>query len=427
MTPRNLGEGSGSGAVVRSLLAALLLFPLLAACAAPARLSAVPDDRTTQAVIPGIPAARFWVDREMEPFLQEGLRSFEREQAYLASTGHSGSLPPVSFLAVSGGGDNGAFGAGLLNGWTAHGDRPVFKAVTGVSTGALIAPMAFLGPAYDDALKEAYTEITQEDIFIPRGLIGGVLSDAMANTLPMADMIAHFVTQDFLDAIAAEYAKGRLLMVGTTNLDARRPVIWNMTAIAASKAPGALELFRKILRASAAVPGAFPPVMIDVELDGEPHQEMHVDGGAMAQIFLYPPSLHLAEESARAHLQRERNVYVIRNARLDPEWADVERDMLTIAGRAISALIHSQGIGDLYRIYLTTQRDGIDYNLAFIGADFDIEPEVEFDQAFMRALYDYGYELARDGYPWRKAPPGFEDLDLTPGDEAVRPAAGPSS
>ncbi|HEY9568606.1 MAG TPA: patatin-like phospholipase family protein, partial [Thalassobaculum sp.] len=386
----------------------------LAACAAPIRLNAVPEERTTDAGIPGIPGARFWVDNESEPFVREALQSFEKEKAYLAGTGHTGALPPVSFLAVSGGGDNEAFGAGILKGWTEHGDRPDFKAVTGVSTGALIAPLAFLGPEHDNTLTDAYTAITQADIFESRGWFGGVFGDALADTLPMSRMIERYVTQDLLDAIAVEYAKGRLLLVGTTNLDSRRPIIWNMTAIAASASPDALPLFRKILMASAAVPGAFPPVMIDVQVDGEAYQEMHVDGGAMAQVFLYPSALHLAEEAARLHAQRERRVYIIRNARLDPDWADVERRTFSIAGRAISSLIHSQGIGDLYRIYVTSQRDGLDYNLAFIGREFHFKHDDEFDQKFMRALYHYGYDLGRQGYPWRKAPPGFEGVELTP-------------
>lgn len=403
-----------SGIGVRNLLTAILLPLLLVACAGPVRLNAVPEERTAEATIPGIPGARFWVDKETEPFLREALQSFERERAYLASTGHAGALPPVSFLAVSGGGDNGAFGAGLLKGWTEHGSRPVFKAVTGVSTGALIAPLAFLGSAYDDTLAEAYTAITKADIFEDRGLLAAIFDDALADTFPMSKMIERFVTQELLDAIAVEYEKGRLLFVGTTDLDARRPIVWNMTAIAASESPDALPLFRKILLASAAVPGAFPPVMIDVEVDGKRYQEMHVDGGAMAQVFLYPPTLNVALESARHHAERERRVYIIRNARLDPDWADVERRTFSIAGRAISSLIHSQGIGDLYRIYLTTQRDGFDYNLAYIGADFDFQHNEEFDQAFMRALYEYAYQLGRRGYPWRKTPPDFDTLDLTP-------------
>lgn len=404
-----------------------LVFLLVAACASPIRLSAVPEDRTTEAAIPGIPDARFWVDRDMAPFVRAALESFEREQLFLASTGYSGPLPPVAFLAVSGGGDNGAFGAGLLSGWTARGDRPEFKCVTGVSTGALIAPMAFLGSEYDGALNEAYTKVTQKDIFESRGMIGGFFSDAFADTVPMAKLIERYVTPPFLEAIAAEYSKGRLLLIGTTNLDARRPIIWNMTAIAASKAFGAIELFRKVLLASAAIPGAFPPVLIDVELDGERFQEMHVDGGAMAQVFLYPPSLKIGEMSADRGIQRERHVYIIRNSRLDPDWADVERRTFSIASRAISSLIHTQGLGDLYRIYLTTQRDGVDYNLAFIGSDFTMKHEADFDPAFMRALYDYGYGLAEQGYPWRKAPPGLDVPGSVPAAGVSVPASASSS
>jgi hypothetical protein len=426
MTHSNQSGSDDCHRWLRSFLFVLALALLPTGCATPLRLSAVPEERSTAAIVPGIPDARFWVDVQSAAFVQVALESFQRERAYLASTGYTGPLPPVSFLAVSGGGDNGAFGAGLLKGWTDRGDRPEFKAVTGVSTGALIAPLAFLGPDHDSALTEAYTAVTRADIFEERGLLAAVFSDALSDTLPMSRLIERHVTQGLLDAIAAEYAKGRLLLVGTTNLDARRPIIWNMTAIAASDSPEALPLFRKILLASAAIPGAFPPVMIDVEVDGKPYQEMHVDGGAMAQVFLYPPSLDLARRSAEAGVQRERRVYIIRNARLDPEWADVERRTFSIVGRAISSLIHSQGIGDLYRIYLTTERDSVDYNLAFIGADFAFEHDEEFDPEFMGALYRYGYDLSRRGYPWRKTPPGIGGGVAAPTAEAGVGAGVPS-
>jgi len=196
--------------------------------------------------------------------------------------------------------------------------------------------------------------------------------------------------------------------VGTTDLDARRGIIWNLTKIAASRDPKALELFRTLLVASAAIPGAFPPTMIDVEVGGQPYQEMHVDGGATAQVFVYPPSLNLRDKSRQLGLQqRERRVYVIRNSRLDPEWAQVERSTMTIAGRAISSLIHTQGIGDLYRIYLTTQRDDVDFNLAYIPDSFNAPHKEDFDTEFMRKLFAVGYDMATKGYPWQKKPPGF--------------------
>jgi hypothetical protein len=219
--------------------------------------------------------------------------------------------------------------------------------------------------------------------------------------------VSRYVTPEMLARIGEEYAKGRLLLVGTANLDARESVIWNMTAIAASGDPGALDLFRKVLLASASVPGVFPPVMFNVDVNGTKYQEMHVDGGTMAQVFLYPPYLSVADLSREHDIERERKLFVIRNASFKPEWTTVERKTLDIAERAVSALISQQGMGDLYRIYLITQRDGIDYNLAFIGTDFSAPHEDEFDTAYMQQLFEYGYRLAKGGYPWLKHPPTF--------------------
>ncbi|MCP5197066.1 MAG: patatin-like phospholipase family protein [Gammaproteobacteria bacterium] len=392
-------------------LVALLSFQ---GCATMGRLAAVPVEDTTRAEILGIQNARYWVDTDLEPFVQDAIAALEREKVYLARTGHQGALPPVNFLAVSGGGDDGAFGAGLLVGWTQAGTRPEFKGVTGVSTGALIAPFAFLGPDYDDILRAVYTTIGPPDILRPRGLLAALTEDGLADNAPLGELISRHVNAELLARIAAEYQKGRLLLIGTTNLDARRPVIWNMGAIASSRDPQALDLFRRIMLASAAIPGAFPPTMIDVEVDGQPYQEMHVDGGAMAQVFLYPPRLFDAMRGQGQKVaERERRAYIIRNARLDPQWASVERSTLGIVGRAISSLIQTQGVGDLYRIYLTAQQDGLDYNLAYIGADFTAVHKEDFDTEYMRALFDYGYQLARKGYPWQKMPPGLA-ADKTP-------------
>lgn len=392
---------------LRIALAALVVQSGGTGCTTPHRLPAVPQLATARAD-PGLGPIRFMVRSDPAPFAAEALNSFRKEQAWLSSQGHVGPLPPVNFLAISGGGDNGAFGAGLLNGWTAAGTRPEFKAVTGVSTGALIAPFAFLGSKYDPALTTVYTTITKDDIFKKRGLIKGALfGDSMADTAPMARLIERHVDRAMLDAIAAEYAKGRLLLVGTADLDALEPVIWNMTAIAASKDPRALDMFRRILRASASIPGAFPPVMIDVEVDGVRHQEMHVDGGTIAQVFLYPPSLEVGALAAQQGAQRKRTLYLIRNARLDPDWASVERKTMSIAARAISSLTQTQGVGDLYRIYLTTQRDGFDYNLAFIPPTFNVPHREEFDTNYMQQLYATGKQLAEAGYRWDKYPPGY--------------------
>ena len=373
----------------------------------PVRQTAVPQAWSEKAEVVGLPGVRYVVRAEMPGFIRDAKQSYYREQAYLAQQGQTGTLPPANFLALSGGGDNGAFGSGLLSGWTAAGNRPEFKAVTGISTGALIAPFAFLGPKYDAPLKEVFTGSTPKDILEVRSLLAVVFEDAMADNAPLERLLKKYVTEDMLKEIAQEDAKGRLLLIATTNLDANQAVIWNMGKIAASGHPQALELFRKIMLASAAIPGTFPPVMIDVEANGQRYQEMHVDGGATAQVFLYPPALRVAQISKQRGVVRERRLYLIRNARLDPDWAEVERRTLNIAGRAINSLIQSQGVGDLYRIYAETQRDGFDFNLAYIPKSFNAPHKEEFDTDYMRKLYQTGYELAVRGYPWEKIPPGL--------------------
>jgi predicted patatin/cPLA2 family phospholipase len=380
---------------------------VLGACSIPERGPGVPQADTARALPLGIPNARFFADGDPSAMIEEGTRAFEREQAALRAEGKSLTrLTPVYYLAVSGGGDNGAFGAGLMTGWTALGTRPEFKMVTGVSTGALIAPFAFLGPDYDEALRDVYTSMTPDKVFKARGLTAALFDDAMADTGPLSQVISTYADQKMLDAIAREYKQGRLLLIGTTHLDAQRPVIWNIGAIAASGHPGALELFRKILRASAAIPGLFQPVLFDVEIDGRKYQEMHVDGGAIAQLFLYPPSINIGTAAAR----RVRHAYVIRNARLDPDYATAERRTISIAGRAINTMLAASGQNDVLRTYFVTQRDGVDYNLAYIGADFSAPKAGEFDQSYMRALYAYGFEESKNGRAWHKVPPGLRPI-----------------
>ena len=379
------------------------------ACTPPQRQHAVPREFTGQAEIPGMPGVRYLVRSDAIPELvHEGTESFYKEMAYLSRDGKTPDpLPSADFLALSGGGDSGAFGAGLLCGWSKEGSRPSFKLVTGISTGALLAPFAFLGAEYDPVLREVYTNYKPEDILKPRIILAALTDDAMADNAPLGRLTEKYITQDTLQAIAREYVKGRLLFIATTNLDARQSVIWNMTKIAASNHPDALGLFRKIMLASAAIPGAFPPSMFDVEVNGKPYQEMHVDGGATAQVFVYPPSYKLAEISKQHGVDRERRLYLIRNSRLDSDWAEVERQTLSIAGRAITSLIQTQGVGDLFRIYSITSRDGIDYNLAYIPKSFQVIHKEEFDTTYMRSLFQRGYDMALKGYPWEKQPPGF--------------------
>jgi len=383
------------------LIKASIALMVLSGCATPTRLDPVPQALTENAAVLGLPNARFWADTQGPQMVQEAKDALAREQVVQGTS----VLPTANLLALSGGSDNGAFGAGLLVGWSENGTRPTFKLVTGISTGALIAPFAFLGSSYDSQLRAVYTGVTPNDIYEKRWIMRAVFSDALTSTDPLFHLISKHVTNEMLAAIAQEYEKGRLLLIGTTNLDVERPVIWNIGAIAKRGGPDALDLFRKILLASASVPGAFPPVMIDVEANGQHYQEMHVDGGAVVQTFLIPPQIGILTNVRQKQFIRERHAYIIRNARLDPEWASVNRSLFGIIGRAISTMIHYSGYNDTLRLYNTSRRDGVDYNLAYIGADFTAEQHESFDQQYMRTLFDYGYQQGRQGFHWRKTPP----------------------
>jgi predicted acylesterase/phospholipase RssA len=399
-------------------LVVLLLGLALCACSTPARQETVPAALADQAtVLGGLPNARFFADTQHAALKQEVYAALDRERQQLG--GATGPLPPAAFLAISGGGDDGAFGAGLLTAWDETGNRPQFKLVTGVSTGALIAPFAFLGPRYDDILRKIYTEVQPSDIFESRGpLMATLFDDALSDTSPLFGMISRYLDENMMAEIGREYQKGRLLLIGTTDLDAQRPVIWNIGAIAASGRPGALDLIHKILLASAAVPVAFPPVMIDVEVGGKTFQEMHVDGGAIVQTFLYPPNVTASIDLQRGPHARERRAYVIRNGRLDPDWASVDRRVFPIAGRAVSTMLHYSGQNDIYRLQTTAARDGVDFNLAYIGPDFNVEHKDDFEQTYMRALFEYGRAQMLAGTAWHKSGPF-----LTPSPQMSSPAS----
>ena len=379
---------------------------MLAGCSPPARGTAVPITRTTHASVLGLPNERFFPLYGTETIEIEFMAAIDRQRR-TQGLAPDAPLPEIKLLAVSGGGENGAFGAGLLCGWSEHGTRPVFELVTGVSTGALIAPFAYLGSGYDPQLRAIYTELTASRVLSTRRLTAALFSDAMADNAPLLKTISGYLDEAMLAALATGYDEGRLLLIGTSDLDAQQPVIWNVGAIAKCGHPRALETIRRILLASAAIPGALPPSMFDVTLDGIAYQEMHVDGGAFVQAFLYPAGVTRRRRVRMTGGQRvvPATAYVIRNGRLDPEWALTERRTMGIAARAISTMISASGMNDMIRIYNTTQLDGVRFNLAFIGSDFNETLPEPFDQGFMRALFDYGYQRARRGYDWAKIPP----------------------
>ncbi|MEW6660144.1 MAG: patatin-like phospholipase family protein [Thermodesulfobacteriota bacterium] len=397
------------GFLVLTCLAALTL----QGCMALKVRQPLPEHLLDQAQVADLPGIRAWGDVTSESLQQSAIESIRQEMA----ANHGKLEPEANFLALSGGGGDGAFGAGILCGWSETGTRPRFKLVTGISTGALIAPFAFLGPEYDDKLKKAYTTISDKDIYKVPNLLKLLINlgriESVASTKPLAELLEQLIDDQMIQAIAVEHNKGRRLLVGTTQLDAQRQVIWNLGAIAASGHPDAPKLFRQILRASASIPVAFNPVYIKVKAGGREYDEMHVDGGVRAEVMLYETALDLftARKKAR-HLakisDRPRKLYIIRNAQVSPEYKSIKPHIEDIGTRAIGSLTKYQGVGDLYRIYVLAQRDGIDYNLASLPVDFHPQRNSEFDTTYMNQEFEMAYNLARSGYQWSKYPPGYE-------------------
>ena len=385
----------------------LLLTIVISGCVGTSRLAAVPETRTYSANVLGIDNVRFWPTHEDDSFTTIVMDAIDRSSINLNPENNGQSRN--ANLVLSSGGDGGAFSAGLLVGWSAAGNRPKFSFVTGISTGALIAPFAFLGPDYDDTLKYIYTNISTKNVY-RLNVLGALFSDATADSAPLAELIERYIDDALLKRIAEEYSNGRLLLIGTTNLDARLPVMWNMGAIASSKHPEAPNLFRKILLASASVPSLLPPVMIEVESSGAVYHEMHVDGGITEQVYAYPDWIsqkYFDGKYKRFMEDHQTDLYVIWNSRMQPEWSQVERQTMKIGHSTIEAMTHSLGKRDIHRIFIQAKRDGINFNLAAIDTDFRDKNQMGFDTAYMRALFEYGYKKALNGYPWKKIPPGL--------------------
>jgi hypothetical protein len=340
------------------------------------------------AVVPGMPDARFWAD---------SVTDFEK------------ALPAQRepWLILSTGGADGAFGAGLLNGLSAAGKRPDYALVTGVSTGALMAPFVFAGPRYDAALAAVYTHTSAADIFE----VGGT-GESFLDTWPLKDLIAKQITPALLADIAAAHQAGRRLFIVTTDLDAERSVVWNMGAIAvhATAHPGspgsdaAIKLFRNILLASGSVPGAFPPVLIDVESNGKRFAEMHADGGVGGQFFVAPPALMQSTSNFKIPAEA---LYIIVNSGLQPEFQVVERSTPAILAQTVSTAIKADLRVLLDRAYMAAKNSGIGFNVATIPPSFNAPSRGAFDPDYMKALFNVGYDQGKSPNPFAAEPPAF--------------------
>lgn len=365
---------------------------LLEGCATIQR-TAFNEAQATAAMIPGIADARFWADAPGAG-----------RQMTAAFRGKDGG---TAMLALSGGSDNGAYGAGLLNGWTKSGTRPEFAIVTGISTGALIAPLAFLGSGEDAALERVYTTISQRDIYRTRFPLAIPLSPSAASTKPLGQLIARTLTDGLIDRIAQEHRRGRRLFIGTANLDAQRMVIWNMGAIASSRAAGRYALFRQVLLASASIPALFPPVTIKAQVAGREVHELHVDGGTAAQLFTLPDDVVVG--GVLPIKAKPLHIYIIINNKLNGAFHLVNPKAIPIATQSFGMNLRSALGSSLDLSYVYAKSHGIDFNVSYIAKDYPGDARKSFDNAYMRGLFEHGRRIGETGAFWEKRPPGWED------------------
>ncbi len=311
----------------------------------------------------------------------------------------------LNVLVISGGGSDGAFGAGVLKGWSESGARPVFNIVTGVSTGALIATFAFLGSAWDGEIERFYTKVTAEQIYAEIGLLG-LFHDSLYDTAPFRKMVEKVVTTRLLDAVAAEHERGRRLYVATTDLDSGQVVVWDMGGIAASKHPSRAETYRDVLVASAAFPGFFKPVYVrHSEERGRPR--MHVDGGVKAPILL------------RSFMvdgkQRAKTVYVLINGKLSLKTDAAQPVAATVMGisrRSINELMRGLTYKTIYQAYVTTRQARGQFRILHVPDETkDIEDPLRFRPKEMRALFDVGRAIGAQPSHWMPEPPRLEALE----------------
>jgi hypothetical protein len=329
---------------------------------------------------------------------------------------------PLNALCLSGGGQYGAYAVGLLAGWSARGDRPDFDVVTGISSGALIAPLAFLGPRYDPVLKEVWDNLETDQLFKYRPIPVHILRDkALASSDPMKALIARIITPQVMDDIRAAHRCGRRLFVGTSTLHARRLIVWDLGAVACSGHPEADELVRTILLATSSIPGLVPPVDLPVEVNGVTVCEQHTDGGAVAQTFLRLGGHHPRPDPAdpAARWLCGSNVYVIAGGKLyiDPIQGDL--GFLSRATGAVSAALYALYRADLWRLYSFCQASGMGFHHTDIPRELPTPGRsTEFETETLRSMYAAGYQFSVSGKPWRQTPPGCE-----PGEEE-KPRAG---
>jgi hypothetical protein len=343
-----------------------------------------------------------------------GLNDFYKLVQRVREENRPAVMPPKrTVLCLSGGGSYGAYSAGVLCGWTACGGRPQFDVVTGISTGALISPFAFLGCRYDPLLEQFYTTLSRKDILKAKP-IRGLFSASFADNTPLADQIDKVLTPEIVREIAVEHAKGRRLYVGTTEIESRRFVVWDVGAIASRGRPCDRETIKRILLGSSAIPGVFPPSEIAVEAEGRVFVEKHADGGVSQGLFFAPP--HTPPEFAgtqEAASLYGTDVYAIVAGKLYSDPKVIKPRALSIAGNNVETVLYAQTRGDLFRLWTYSTVRGMNFHMTAIPQEYTIPGSaVDFNPKAMTAMFNEGVRVVCEGVAWRTTPPGIEPSEM---------------
>ncbi|MBN1689217.1 MAG: patatin-like phospholipase family protein [Candidatus Omnitrophica bacterium] len=378
--------------------------------------NAVPIDFSGEVAIKGMPDIRFDIDNPNPIVMQKSLIDSFEEEGENDYPANALGIKIYPALAVSAGGPKGAYGAGFLKGWSEEGSRPHFKIITGVSSGALIALATFLGKDYDEQLEEFFTTMSTKDIMKQNNLFSILFGEAFMSPAPLVKKISGIVDEKLVAKVAEQHRRGRRLFIGTVNLDAQKFVVWDMGALACKGSPDSLDLFRKILLASSSMPMMFPPTYFKVSAaSGELYDEMHVDGGAMRQVFYIDQltkNMERAVKVSGVDLSKFRpKLYILSTGYMTPNRQRVKNNLVSIGKRSLETLQAEAYIGDIYRLYAFSQRRGWDFNLAYIPFDFKPNPKEFFDPKEMQRLFKCGYDDAVNGYHWHKTPPGYAAED----------------
>ena len=308
---------------------------------------------------------------------------------------------PLNVLALSGGGAGGSFGAGALVGLSHAGKRPQFAIVTGVSTGAMLAPFAFLGPSWDKELTEAFGGNSAEHLLRSRS-VGILFGPGIYRSKPLNDLVARFASDAMLEAIAREHQKGRMLLVATTDLDKEETVIWDLGAIAAHGGPAALSLFRQVLVASASIPGLFPPVVIHVEDGGKSYDEMHVDGGTTVPFFLGSELVHVMP--LEFEKLKGANLYVIVNGQFIAAPRTTPVKTTAVLRRSFNAALRRMSRTSLELSVAFAQRYEMQFQFALIPDDYPYEGPLKFRPSATQALFKFGERCGERDQFWADLP-----------------------